>query len=625
MPTDPKVSRDTPPTVSRTAGILLGCVLLTSCSSLVGHGLQLPVLTNWTGPWSLTVPTAVYFVLLSTQFVLRSSWYNIPLACLTITGSLVTFATGFEGYSLATCIIQVSIATALILPNRNAVRWLLLPSVWLCILSLASLAFSDSSGPLTRLIENMSLPTVLAGLSFGLLILRTTEPYAFRRTCFKPKHIPAAIGIIAGWILLQLVFENSRQEYNSVILATIITGLCVFGIIQRFSNLRLDNRNRDLLESLDKTAIVVITNPAGIIVYLNKQFTQHYGYKEEEGLGATHSIISSGLHKIDFWQDLWVQITKGQTWKGEICNKNKNGKLLWLDSTITPLLDENGNPELFLGIYFDITERKRQAEQLRQNQKEQQIILESLQATTAHRDRLVQLIAHDLRSPLATAIAIAETTPAPQKSKESEAISKMKSQAQRALSELEEFLSAEEQLHLGKHASAEQRFDPYLEILKECQTHNVLANEKSISLKVQPYPSIRFDGPLQLFLHTARNLLSNAIKHTPEKGRIEVSIDHDFYSVTLTVEDSGPGVPMEKRANLFKPFQSHNRQENRFSSQKSWGLGLSIVKELLTAQNGSITIADSHLGGARFQAVIPCSCSTDDQANNSDPTRFVES
>jgi diguanylate cyclase (GGDEF)-like protein/PAS domain S-box-containing protein len=110
--------------------------------------------------------------------------------------------------------------------------------------------------------------------------------------------------------------------------------------------------------ALDQHAIVGITDRRGVITAVNQPFCRISGYSEGELVGKTHAVLNSGIHGKDFFRTMWRTIASGGTWRGEICNRAKCGKLYWVDSTIAPIKRECGRIEGYLAIRIDITERK---------------------------------------------------------------------------------------------------------------------------------------------------------------------------------------------------------------------------------------------------------------------------
>ena len=110
------------------------------------------------------------------------------------------------------------------------------------------------------------------------------------------------------------------------------------------------------MQAINTSAIVSATSADGTITFVNKTFCEISGYSESELLGQKHSILNSGFHDSDFFQEMYRTICGGNIWKGIIRNKAKNGKHYWVDSTIIPFLKE-GIIDQFISIRFDITEK----------------------------------------------------------------------------------------------------------------------------------------------------------------------------------------------------------------------------------------------------------------------------
>ncbi len=119
---------------------------------------------------------------------------------------------------------------------------------------------------------------------------------------------------------------------------------------------------RALRNTMNDHTLFSIANRAGKIVDVNDGFCRVSGYSKEELLGRDHRILNSGHHPKEFWIKVWRQISSGKPWRGEICNRAKDGTLYWVDSTIVPQLDSSGKIERYVSLRFDITPQK-QAEQ----------------------------------------------------------------------------------------------------------------------------------------------------------------------------------------------------------------------------------------------------------------------
>lgn len=131
-------------------------------------------------------------------------------------------------------------------------------------------------------------------------------------------------------------------------------------------------------QALDQFALIAITDARGMITYVNEKFCEVSQHRQEELIGQTHHLLNSGYHPPSFFQEVWGTISGGKIWRGEIKNKRKDGSFYWVDTIIVPFLDARGQPEQYLAIRIDITERKNTEEKLLESKQLLQLVMDSI-------------------------------------------------------------------------------------------------------------------------------------------------------------------------------------------------------------------------------------------------------
>lgn len=124
----------------------------------------------------------------------------------------------------------------------------------------------------------------------------------------------------------------------------------------------------DLIESAVHVAAnaMFLADRSGRISWVNQAFARLYGYAPCDVLGQTPRVLKSGRQTQAFYRDLWTTIRDGRVWRGHLCNRHRDGQLLDVDQTITPVCNDKGEVTHYFVVYEDITERLRSERQLTQ-------------------------------------------------------------------------------------------------------------------------------------------------------------------------------------------------------------------------------------------------------------------
>ena len=189
---------------------------------------------------------------------------------------------------------------------------------------------------------------------------------------FKNVLLPQAVkeGSWAGEVILQ---RKDGTRFPSWMV--VITHKNQRGELDRLSAVARDiSALKNATEELRKlyraveqiAASIVITTLDGTIEYVNPYFYDLTGYTPEEVMGENPAILSSGEHGKEFFNQLWETINAGETWRGEICNRKKNGQLYWEDASISPLKNDKGKTTHFVAVKEDVTAQRQAQARLKE-------------------------------------------------------------------------------------------------------------------------------------------------------------------------------------------------------------------------------------------------------------------
>jgi len=138
------------------------------------------------------------------------------------------------------------------------------------------------------------------------------------------------------------------------------------------------SENQQLMRAIDEFAIVSMTDCEGRIVKVNAAFERISGYRQDELAGQNHRLLMSGEQGADFWPAVWATIREKRVWRGEICNRARDGQLYWVDSLIMPFSGPAGEVDSYISISADVSVLKQAVAQLDRYNRRLYAIIENL-------------------------------------------------------------------------------------------------------------------------------------------------------------------------------------------------------------------------------------------------------
>lgn len=187
----------------------------------------------------------------------------------------------------------------------------------------------------------------------------------------------AAVLVALSVALALAVLTGYRYELYSLEAGFfILTGLLATAFFLAFIIVEQNRPNKlpvgtersslaDFQNAIYKSSIVSRADKAGNITFVNENFVAISGYSSDELIGHNHRLINSGFHPRSFWINMWKTIASGKIWRADVRNQAKDGSFYWVDTFIMPFLNADGSVREFLSIRNDITERKRNEEEIK--------------------------------------------------------------------------------------------------------------------------------------------------------------------------------------------------------------------------------------------------------------------
>lgn len=343
---------------------------------------------------------------------------------------------------------------------------------------------------------------------------------------------------------------------------------------------------------------VLVTDAAGTILYVNPAFSKQTGYAPEEALGKKPNILKSGAQDADFYAALWKTVCSGQTWRGELVNRRKDGVHYDVAQTIAPVINAAGVIMGYVSIKRDVTEHKRAEREIAEHQ-----------SRMMNASRMAALglvagnIAHEIKNPLAVISGNAELLAEMCQSRQRDEKACMDATARivRNVERLERIVRG------LRNLSREGSRDPFVEYPLHALAAETIElclprfNAKEVRLTCHPIPlELRVECRPTQISQALLNLLTNALDAVPTHAQqwVHIECEEAEDAVILSVTDSGRGVPESLREAIFQEFCTTK------NDGVSCGLGLSISRAIVEAHEGRLYLDDT-ASHTRFVMRLP--------------------
>ncbi len=290
----------------------------------------------------------------------------------------------------------------------------------------------------------------------------------------------------------------------------------------------------------------------------------------------------------------------------EIYGRASGEETIVVDYSLLPIRDCNGRTVFLLAEGRNITDKKRAEAELARKNEELQRLLEKVRQLDEAKNEFFANLSHELRTPLSLILGSIESLlaePSDYSGAQRRDIGVIQRNAITLLKYVNDLLDLAK-LQAGKLPLHYSRTD-IATVTRMIGAHfEALAEQKFLSYVIEAPTFLEAEIDAAKYERIVLNLLSNAFKFSPEGGRIRCALTATKDGrILLSVQDSGPGIPVEQRNEIFGRF----RQGGDATSHNigGTGLGLTIVKDFVSLHGGMVVVSDAPGGGALFQVELP--------------------
>jgi PAS domain S-box-containing protein len=349
---------------------------------------------------------------------------------------------------------------------------------------------------------------------------------------------------------------------------------------------------------------IFILDPEGRVASWNEGARRIKGYEAEEILGKHFSTfypaeVAASGHPA---RELEIARREGR-YEEEGWRIRKDGSRFWANVVITALLDEQGALMGYAKVTRDLTERRL----AQQREVDDARRLAEVEASNRAKTGFLAAMSHELRTPL-NAIAgyaqlMQEGVGGEVSDQHRDYLSRIRNSQQHLLGIVNDLLNYSK-MEAGGIVYERELVFPHevLEGVLAMVTPQVERKQLRLRRGACP-PEITAVADRLKVEQVVLNLLSNAVKFTPEGGSITVSCGRSEETVTISVRDTGPGIPVDKLEVIFDPFVQLGRTLT--SKHEGAGLGLAISRDLARAMKGDVRVESVEGKGATFTLSLP--------------------